>query len=206
MKKIFIGIDISSKTLDICLKTDGTSQYFTINNEPRAIRSFFKKYATQYAVIAMENTGHYNWNLLEVLSGLRSAVYVLAPLHLKKSLGLARGKNDKIDSLRICNFIENNERECKLWRPSSIAIRKLKVLLAERESRTKIKGQLLRQQHDYKLMKSIALDKELMKLNKKLIETIDGQIKKIEFDIEENIMTDSQLKEKTELIRSVPGV
>jgi transposase len=206
MKKIFIGIDISSKTLDICLKTDGVPQYFTINNEAKAIRSFFKKYAAEYPVIAMENTGHYNWSLLEVLSELKSSIYVLAPLHLKKSLGLSRGKNDKIDSLRICNFIEKNELECKQWKPSSIAIRKLKVLLAERESRARIKGQLLRQQHDYKLMKSIALDKELMKLSKKLIEAIDGQIKKIEFDIEQNIMTDSSLKEKAELIRSVPGV
>lgn len=206
MKKIFIGIDISSKTLDICLKIDGKVQYFNIQNEPKAIRSFFKKYTEAGAVVAMENTGRYNWHLFEVLQGMELSVYVLAPIHLKKSLGLARGKNDKIDSLRICSFIEKNEQDCKPWEQSPLSVRKLKVLLTERESRVKIKGQLARQQHDYKLMKTIGMDKDLLKLNKKLIEAIDIQIKKIESYIEQNIQDDIELREKATLIRSVPGV
>lgn len=206
MKKIFIGIDISSKTLDICLKIEGRAEYFNIQNEPKAIRSFFKKYAGAQTTVAMENTGRYNWHLLEVLGGLELSVYVLAPIHLKKSLGLARGKNDKVDSLRICSFIEKNGQDCKPWKPAPLSIRKLKVLLAERESRTRMKGQLARQQHDYKLMKNLGMDKELLKLNKKLIEALDAQIKKIESDIEKNIMEDGELREKAALIRSVPGV
>lgn len=206
MKKIFIGIDISSKTLDICLKIEGKIQYFNIQNEPKAIRSFFKKHTEARTTIAMENTGRYNWHLFEVLEGLELSVYVLAPIHLKKSLGLARGKNDKVDSLRICSFIEKNEQDCKPWKPCPLSVRKLKVLLTERESRVKMKGQLARQQHDYKLMKTMGMDKELLKLNKKLIEAIDIQIKKIELDIEKNIKEDIELREKATLIRSVPGV
>ena len=55
-------------------------------------------------------------------------------------------------------------------------------------------------------MKSLGVDRELLKLNKKLIEAIDMQIRKIESDIERSIMEDDELREKTELIRSVPGV
>lgn len=206
MKKIFIGIDISSNTLDICLKIDGTVQYFSIQNELKAISAFFKKHAPKGTVVAMENTGRYNWTLFEVLAKLDLMVYVLSPLHLKKSLGLSRGKNDKVDSLRICSYIEKNQQESALWKPSSLSIRKVKILLTERESRVKMKGQLARQQHDYKLMKSLELDKELLKLNKKLIEAINAQLKKIESDIENCIMEDCELKKKAELIRSVPGV
>lgn len=206
MKKIFIGIDISSLTLDICLKIDGNLQYLTIPNNVKAIRSFMKKYDFQGNVIAMENTGRYNWQLYEVLAHSNVNVYVIPPIHLKKSLGLSRGKSDKIDSLRICNYIEKNYAESVLWKPSSIAISRLKVLLTERQSRIKMKSQLLRQQYDYKLMKAIALDKELLKLNKKLIETIDGQILNIESAIGKIITEDSELKKQNELIRSVPGV
>jgi len=206
MKKIFIGIDISSKTLDICLKTEGKVQYFNIQNEPKAIRSFLKKHTVAGTMVAMENTGRYNWHLLEALEGLELSVYVLAPAHLKRSLGLARGKNDKVDALRICSFIERNGQDCRQWKPSPASIKRLRVLLAERESRIKMKGQLARQQHDYKLMKSLGVDRELLKLNKKLIEAIDMQIRKIESDIERSIMEDDELREKTELIRSVPGV
>lgn len=206
MKKIFIGIDISSKTLDICLKIGSSVQYFTIQNELKAIRAFFKKYTVNGSVVAMENTGRYNWTLFEVLATLDLSVYVLSPLHLKKSLGLSRGKNDKVDSLRICSYIEKNQQESTLWSPSSISIQKLKILLTERESRVKMKGQLARQQHDYKLMKSLEIDKELLKLNKKLIEAINTQLKKIESDIEKSITEDCELKKIAELIRSVPGV
>jgi transposase len=206
MKKIFVGIDISSKTLDICLKIDGIVHYFTIENESKAIGAFFKKHIAEGSVVAMENTGRYNWTLFEVLAKLDLSVYVLSPLHLKKSLGLSRGKNDRIDSLRICNYIEKYQQESALWKPSSLAIRKLKILLTERESRVRMKGQLARQQHDYKLMKSLELDKELLKLNKKLIEAIDIQVKKIECDIEKCIMDNCDLKKNAQLIRSVPGV
>jgi transposase len=206
MEKIFIGIDISSKTLDICLKNEGTVRYFTIPNELKPISTFFKKHTAKGTVVAMENTGRYNWTLFEVLAKLDLSVYLLSPLHLKKSLGLSRGKNDRVDSLRICSYIEKNQQESALWKPSSAAIQKLKVLLTERESRVRMKGQLTRQQHDYKLMKGLGLDKELLKLNKKLIEAINVQLKKIESDIEKSIIEDCELKKKAEQIRSVPGV
>lgn len=206
MKKIFIGIDIGSSTLDICQKIDGTVQYFTIGNDLKAIGTFFRKHAPKGSVVAMENTGRYNWNLFEALAELDLLVYVLSPLHLKKSLGLARGKNDRVDSMRICSYIEKNWRESTVWRPSPISVRKLKILLAERGARMGMRGRLARQQHDYKLMKNLGMDRELLKLNKKLTQAIDIQIKKIESDIEKIITGDCELKKKAELIRSVPGV
>jgi transposase len=206
MQKIIIGIDISSKTLDLCLKIDSKSSHLTINNEVKAIKSFFKKYAKEDLIVAMENTGRYNWYLFEVLPIFNFKVYVIPPLHLKKSLGLARGKNDKIDAFRICAFIEKNQSEMVLWKPTSVVIKKLKVLITERNSRVKMKTQLLKQQHDYGLMKSISLDKALLKLNKELIKSIESQIRKIEIDIEQLIKIDDELNSKAKLIKTVPGV
>src|SRR5690606_13503069 len=103
MENIIIGIDISSKTLDICIKSKSSLNYFTIDNTVVAIKSFFKAYKTDDVILAMENTGRYNWNLLSCLESYSFRVYVIPPLHLKRSIGLTRGKNDKIDALRICN-------------------------------------------------------------------------------------------------------
>ena len=112
----------------------------------------------------MENTGRYNWNLLEALESFSFKVYVISALDIKKSIGLVRGKNDKIDSLRICNFIEKNHNEITQWKPCPASIKKIKVLLTERALRIKIKKQLIVQQHDYKLMKNMGLEKELKNL------------------------------------------
>lgn len=206
MKKTIIGIDISSKTLDICVKNGLTAEHLTIANEVKSIRSFFKKFSREDLVVAMENTGRYNWNLLEVLPAFDFKVYVISPLHLKKSMGLIRGKNDKIDALRICSFIEKNQAETSQWKPAPTAVKKLKILLAERNSRIKMKRQLMRQRQDYKLMKSLSLERGLDRLNGKLIESVDLQIKHIEALIEKAIESHDQLKEQAGLIKSVPGV
>jgi transposase len=81
MKKIIIGIDISSKTLDICLNTEGSSEHFTIANQVKAIHSFFKKLASQQVVVAMENTGRYNWQLYEALPKYDFEVFVLSAFY-----------------------------------------------------------------------------------------------------------------------------
>ncbi|KOP39244.1 hypothetical protein AKO67_06805, partial [Flavobacterium sp. VMW] len=205
MKNIIIGIDISSKTLDICIKEESLN-YYSIENNVQAIKRFFKRYSNENVIVAMENTGRYNWNLFEALEKFNFKVYVISALHIKKSIGLVRGKNDKIDALRICNFIEKNYKESREWKPSSCSIKKIKILLTERALRIKIKKQLVVQQHDYKLMKDIGLDKELKSLNIKLIKNIEGQIKIIENDIENIIRSDETLNDQQKLIKSVPGV
>ena len=206
MKKITIGIDISSKTLDICLQKDGKTSVVKIANDVKAINSFFKKLAKEEVVIAMENTGRYNWQLYEALPRFNFEVYVISALHLKKSMGLIRGKNDKIDAERICKFIQKNQDECAAWKPVATNIQKMKVLLTERTSRIKIKRQLLGQQPDYKLMDTIGLEKQLAEMNRNLIDAIQQQIEKLESEIEEIIKSDNSLKEQAKQIQSVPGV
>jgi transposase len=206
MKKIIIGIDISSKTLDICVNTEGSSEHFRIANQVRAIHSFFKKLASQQVVVAMENTGRYNWQLYEALPKYDFEVFVLSALHLKKSLGLIRGKNDRVDAQRICKFIQKNQNECSVWKPTSTNIQKMKVLLTERNARIKMKRQLLGQQSDYKLMNTIGLEKQLAKMNQGLIKSIQEQIQKLEAEIEKIVQADETIKEQARQIRSVPGV
>jgi len=206
MKNTIIGIDVSCKTLDICVKSNDLIQHYIIDNEVKSIKKFLKTYDYENVMIAMENTGRYNWNLYQVLEPLNHQVYVIAPLHMKRSMGLVRGKNDKIDAVRICDFIEKHHLTTVQWKPVPVAIKKLKVLLTERVSRVKMKRKLLKQQHDYSLMKSMGLDKELSKLNKKLIMNLDKQIAAIEKMIENIISQDSKLAVQKELIQSVPGV
>lgn len=206
MKKIIIGIDISSKTLDICLQKDGKPEFFTIANDVKAINGFFKKLSREEVVVAMENTGRYNWQLYEVLPRYNFAVYVISALHLKKSMGLIRGKNDKVDAERICKFIQKNQDECTLWKPTPDNIQKMKVLLAERNARIKMKRQLVNQKTDYKLMDKIGLGKQLDKLNQALIKSLQDQVQKLEAEIEKIVQSDGSLKEQAKQIRSVPGV
>ena len=112
MNNTFIGIDISKETLDFYVKDSKSVAHYQIDNEIKSIKKFFKKFNNDSdAIVGMENTGRYNFLLYEVLSELKLTVFVINPLHLKRSMGLVRGKNDKIDSQRICLFIEKNHMD-----------------------------------------------------------------------------------------------
>jgi transposase len=200
-----VGIDVSSATLDICVSNECEQHSFIISNDVKAIAMFFKAYK-ECLIIGMENTGRYNWALYEALKETTHQIYVISPLHLKKSRGLVRGKTDKIDAVRIAAFIRKNHTDLPPWKPSSQAVQTLKVLLTERRSRIKAKRQLLKQQYDYAKMKHLGIDKYLTKLNDQQLVLIDKQIAAIEHGIEEIIKADEQMNRQARLIRSVPGV
>jgi len=203
-KQTIIGIDVSAATLDICI--NGNQQKsVVIKNEQAAIRKFFNSYQKECLIIGMENTGRYNWALYEVLKDLNHRVYVISPLHLKKSMGLVRGKNDRIDAIRIAAFTSKNYTEIPEWKPSSPTVQKLKILLTERNARVKTRRQLFKQQHDYAKMKHLGLDRSLQKLNLQQLNLIDKQLAHIENEIEMLIKTDEQMNQQAKLIRSVPG-
>ncbi len=203
---IYIGIDISSATLDICVRKEETQESLVIKNEVKAIKAFFKKYVKYDLVIGMENTGRYNWQLYEVLTGSKHLVYVIPPIHLKRSMGLVRGKNDIVDAIRIATFTEKNYKELKPWVCPSESVQKLKILLTERTYRIKIKRQLLSQKADYSKMKKLKLDKLLIKMNEQETAQIALQIKTLEAKIEEIIQIDEELKQQANLMKTVPGV
>jgi hypothetical protein len=42
-EKIYIGVDVSKKTLDLCLVSNAGTISFKITNDVKSIKSFFKK-------------------------------------------------------------------------------------------------------------------------------------------------------------------
>lgn len=208
MKKIVFGIDVSSKTLDICKSADGKCESFVIANEVPAIRKFFKSHRAKAdeVVVGMENTGRYNWALYEALEGSGFLVFVINPLHLKKSLGLVRGKNDRVDAERIAWFADRNRDGLPVWKPCSQTMKKIKVLFSERNSKIKLKAALMKQRAGYPQLKGVKLDKALLKYNEREVALISRHIEALEAAIEELIDSDADLREKRALMRSVPGV
>ena len=116
-----------------------------IENTTKAILKFFKKELKNEAVlnyICIENTGKYSWELMKISPDLNCKFYVVNPLLLKKIMGLIRGKNDKIDAVRIAHFIKENHDEIEEFIIRINDIETLQILLNEREYRVKVKSQL----------------------------------------------------------------
>lgn len=206
MKKIFIGIDVSSSHLDVFVHDDQIKQSHVVDNTSKAVARFFKQFDPEITYVAMENTGRYNWPVYEALASFPGHVYVISPLHLKKSMGLVRGKNDKIDAMRITSFIEKNYTTIPQWKPLPDAIKKIKILLSERNLRIAQKKQIDQQTASYALLKSTGLDKSLKKLNQQLIKNLQSQIDILEREIQSIIQADKTLAQQAQLVGSIPGV
>lgn len=206
MEKTFIGIDVSSNCLDICTHSKGIKQSYVIDNSIKAITRFFKQYNLEGTYVAMENTGRYNWALYDALASFRGQVYVVSALHLKRSIGLTRGKNDKVDAIRIVDFIEKNYSHLIQWKPVPATIKQIKVLLSERNLRISQKKQMDQQVGYYTSLKAERIGKELLKLNRQLINALKAQIEVLEKKIDQLIKSDESLSKQASLIGSVPGV
>lgn len=143
---------------------------------------------------------------MELLPEMNCCFYVVNPLHMKKSLGLVRGKNDKVDAIRIAQFIKKNYDETTPYITQRDKIRLIQVLLTERRFRVEQKKQLLIKNKENIVLINKVLAKKLTAKNQKLIKELETQIKEIELEIRELIKQDQSLNQQNDLLKSIPGV
>lgn len=208
MKRIYVGIDVSKRTLDLCLKSTDSEQFLKIKNESKSILKLTKKLnkLDSQIMIAMENTGHYNHQLYRVLAQFNFIVYVIDPKHIKRSIGLVRGKNDKVDAKRIATFIERNNQDFDPWEPLSESIYSLKVLLAERKAEVNRIRSLKQRIDGLNQQKSVSSVQKLISRNRREIQRTQRRVKDIEKLIREEIAKDPALNKEVKRIKTVPGI
>src|SRR5678809_243873 len=148
----FIGIDVSKDTLDICLlgaENSETVNHQQVSNNDSGIAAMLRwleehnGFSIENSLFCLEHTGMYNYPLLQFFSKQGASVWVENPIQIKKSLGLQRGKNDKVDAIRIAQYAFRLRDQAKLWRPAREIIDRLKYLTALRERLVETRKRLL---------------------------------------------------------------
>ncbi|MBK7908909.1 IS110 family transposase [Candidatus Pollutiaquabacter sp.] len=116
---------MSKKTLDLALVTQGdlsTMEHCQVDNTLRGIRKLTgwlkgKGVAPSELLVCMEYTGIYNRPLVNHLLKEAIALWLELPISIKRSLGLQRGKSDKLDAMRIAEYavrFHDKARLCSL--------------------------------------------------------------------------------------------
>lgn len=211
-QKSYIGIDVSKLTIDVCIITsEGEQDYQQFENTVKDFKSMelwlTKKpyFCYQEAFFCMEHTGLYTRELVSFLLQRESKVWMESALHLKRSMGMTRGKNDKVDSYRIARYAMTNNDKAVLLKLSSGTLLKLKDLMANRERLSKNYQSLkIATQELIRVDKSIG--KELMKLNNAALKGILKSKAKVEKRMLQLINEDEELKTLFSLITSVKCV
>ena len=148
--KFYLGIDISKSWFDVSvLKVVNhekqpmlTEQFINIKEGIVSFSKWLKQQGVPFdenTLIVIENTGVYHRPVWEFCSKHNLPLHIGNAAHIKWSLGITRGKNDQIDSKRLCNYCYKQADELKATAVLNPVFMNLKDLIT---SRTRLVAQL----------------------------------------------------------------
>lgn len=209
---IYVGVDVSKLTIDFMILFEGRLIHEVVKNSTPSIRKYLKKIKAQLHVeesdliIGVENTGRYTWPMLSVFGLSDAKLYLLSPLHLKKSMGMVRGKSDMMDSERIARFISKNADDLALYNPPRQILQQLSILLARRNKVQKLIRIEQSTTEELSCVDPSQVKKFIAAESKKAVADLRKRLLSVENQIEALIRSDEELTRLLNLMMSVPGV
>lgn len=216
MLKYSLGIDISKKGLHACMSVIDSNQQVKVKaskkvaNQQQGFKELLigltkhRKETATALVIVMEATGVYYEAAALFLYKAGYKVSIVLPNKAKKylqAIGL-KTKNDKMDAQGLARM--GAEQCLELWQPMDEFFYKLRALTRHHQSlqefRTNINNQLHADEH------SIYSSKSVTKQLKKLIITIDKQLKEVEQAIHDHLYSNAEVAEKINHITDIKGL
>ena len=211
--EFFIGIDVSKNELDFSVQQGKCFLFHkeTIN-EPEAINALIKElgklngFSLSNAIFCMEHTGIYSNHLLSCLYHKKANICLESATQIKKSLGNLRGKNDKVDSMRIAAYAYKNREELRLWSPRREQVQQLAHLSSTRSRLIKAKKMLKTPLKEYGSFVKKKVAKQNTNVCNNALNGIETSLENVEKLIMNIINADPELKRLFALVTSVIGV
>ena len=204
-----IGVDISKQFFDAVLFLSGEHEKFA--NEKKGFVSFekwLKKHGInpENVLVCFENTGYYSINLAIYLTEKHYDYVQEHALQIKRSIGIRRGKSDKTDATDIAKYAWLNRENLRLSKPPSKVLLTLQQTRTTRELLVKQTVAIKNQLKGLEVVGNHHISGMACKSLKRVLLTLEKQIMKLEYEIEEQISQDEELSKTFTLCRSVTGV
>ena len=196
-----LGIDISKRKFDVALLRGDKLRHKHFNNDKKGFQTlsgWLEKQKVDSVIACMEATGIYGEALSEYLFDQGHAVSVVNPSQIK-SFGqseMVRVKTDKVDAGVIARFCAANKPS--LWTPLPTNIRQFRDLVRRLES--------LNAMHRQETNRLEAVSGVIEAQIHKHLGFLAEEIKAIKALIRTRINDDPDLREKRDLLKSIPGV
>lgn len=211
----FVGIDVSKKTLDVVFIFDkevSKAVHQQFSNDEKGIKKMLvyvkkqKGVDAQNTLFCFEHTGLYGKKLSYTLVEKQWSVWIEMPVAILRSMGLQRGKSDKVDAKRIAVYAMKNNEEAKLWEAPRRELATLRQLLTTREALINGLKALTVPIKEFKETGNKELAEIMKKATKNAVKGMKEDIKKINAAIDELIKNDEGLSKLFNLLTSIPGI
>jgi len=215
--KFFMGMDVSKLWVDIAVmkvvnhrKEPMVTERFDNNKKGmNALDKWLKKLQVSFnknTLLVIENTGVYHRIVWEYCSANKLPINIGNAAHIKWSLGLVRGKNDEVDSQRLCAYACKNAEELKAAPVLNPVFIGLKDLMTSRSMLLRHLNSTKVYLRELKLSNSKETQAIIMEAHKACIEGLKASIKCVETEITKIIKENADIAKNYKLLISVPGI
>lgn len=213
----YLGIDVSKLWFDLSLMKviDHVKQAVVTvrfdNNEAGITK--MNKLLLQHEVpfndhslLVIENTGIYHRLLWNYCSHHNLPIYIGNAAHIKWSFGIARGKNDVIDSKRLCDYCYKQAEDLKATAPLDSVLVGLKDLMTLRSMLIRQKNAQKVYLNELKSTNSKDYQKVLEKASEAALKGLETSIAALEKQMHKVITGNKNIEANYNLLISVPGI
>ena len=207
-KNHYVGIDVSKLTLDISIFEEGKDvKYFDhiqVANDKEGWKEMLRELKRKgvkpvAAAFMMEYTGCYSDGIRGFLDHKRLTYVMANPLEVKLRSGITRGKNDKIDSARIADYLGRFHDVLSPSHLPSANLLHLDALRKERKYMVEMRTSLKNRIQTVTFTDELNRHDSTIRLFDRKIDTIEEQILKL-------IDSDEEIKKTYELLLTIPGI
>ncbi|MBU4537517.1 MAG: transposase [Weeksellaceae bacterium] len=208
---LFIGIDVSKLKLDITgIDQDNAIRlkHCVIRNEAKEIKKHFRKLFKNQSkpmIVGFENTGVYSALIAFVLQELGIDYCQLPSLEISRSRGISRGKNDKIDALKIAQYLLSHRFKISLSTVTEIHLTEMRLLYTHREKIIKSISQYEKEFENTDFLPR-EIQKEILKSTNSILKSLHANLKKIEDRLGVILKEHAAMEKNFKLITSIPGI
>jgi transposase len=204
----YLGVDVSKKKLDCMLlnSTNGKLKSKSLSNTKAGIEELIEWLAENKAPeahVIMEPTGAYHEPAALALTDAGLKLSLVNPAQLRRfaqGLGV-KNKTDKADSTVLARYGDTLKPDA--WQAPSKSARQLKALLARRDA---VADDLQREQNRQEAVDFGISPEEVKESILQSIAFLQAELKRLEQMIKDHIDSDPDLRNKRELLETIPGV
>jgi transposase len=158
------------------------------------------------SLLVIENTGIYHRLIWEYCSMHNLPIYIGNAAHIKWSFGIARGKNDVIDSKRLCTYASKNADELKATAVLNPVFISLKDMMTSRVRLIQQVNSIKVHLNELKTSNTKEVQQLMEQAHEAALNGLSKSIKQIEDQIKRIISEDNAIKTNYNLLITVPGI
>ncbi|MDP4210650.1 MAG: IS110 family transposase [Bacteroidota bacterium] len=203
MKQIY-GIDLSKEKFDVnFLSSNNKAKSIIVKNNLNGIVTFLEKLSKD-DMLCVEHTGVYGDLLLFLSNCLNIPISISSGYEIKHSLGLLKGKSDKIDAQRIREYGERFYDKLKTFKYPDEEMKELKELYNMRSQLVKERKMLITHQKGKSHMAYNSI--KANEISQGVVRSLDKAIEDLEIEILAIVMSKNELKTNYNLVKSIKGI